>query len=334
MGPGDARPTALNILEDEDLVGKLAGKVIFITGCSSGLGIETARALSTTGATLYLTARDVDKAKEVLPDLKTLERVHFLKLDLESLDSVRDCAEEFCSNSKILNIFIANAGVMDCPEGRTQDGFEKQFGTNHLAHFLLFNLLKPTLLASSTKDLNSRAIFLTSAAHRNAEVNFSNLNLDGVYDSAIAYGQSKTANIWTANEIDRRYGTVGLHALAVHPGIIATAISRHLSSETMSEMAGDKQLRRLLKNVEQGAATTVWAATAKALEGTGGKFLNDCQIAKPWKEEDGPHGPGSCEWTYDPQKEMKLWKKSLDLVGLKDDLKPQSGETGTSRIHL
>jgi NAD(P)-dependent dehydrogenase (short-subunit alcohol dehydrogenase family) len=218
-GPGDARPTAQQIIQDSGLEGnQLAGKVVLITGCSSGLGTETARVLHATGATLYLTARDLSKAKTALGSLATSDRVHLLQLDLNSLASVRTCASAFLSASRTLNIFIANAGVMATPEGRTEDGFETQLGTNHLSHFLLFNLLKDALLASSTPELHSRAVFLSSLAHRWAEVNFDNINLDGVYTGIMGYGQSKTCNLWTANEIERRYGCHGLHAWSVQPG--------------------------------------------------------------------------------------------------------------------
>jgi NAD(P)-dependent dehydrogenase (short-subunit alcohol dehydrogenase family) len=318
-GPGDARPTALEIIKDENLEGKLAGKVIFITGCSSGIGIETARALFVTGATLYLTARDLAKAKAALPDLITSNRVHILDLDLDSLDSVRACAADFLSKSKTLNIFIANAGIMACPEGRTKDGFEIQFGTNHLAHFLLFNILKPTLLASATPEFNSRAIFLTSIGHRIAEPNFDNLNLDGTYVDIIAYGASKSCNLWTANEIDRRYGPKGLHAFGVHPGAVLTDLSRHLSEEANAGLLEDKVLQNLYKNPQQGASTTLWAATAKVLESNGGKYLEECQISKPWVESSGQWGMGYSAWAYDKEKEEKLWKTSLELVGLNDD---------------
>ena len=318
-GPGDARPSALQIIKDEKLEGQLAGKVILITGCSSGIGIETARTLFTTGATLYLTARDLTKAKAALPDLIDSDRVHILQLDLESLDSVRACGSEFLSKSKTLNIFIANAGVMACPEGRTKDGFETQFGTNHLAHFLLFNLLKPTLLASATPEFNSRAIFLTSSGHRYAEPNFDNLMMEGVYNEILAYGQSKTANLWTANEIDRRYGSKGLHSFGVHPGGINTELSRHIPKETLSGFFKDEALLNILKSPQQGAATTVWAAAAKALDGMGGKYLENCQISRAWAEADGQWGVGHAAWAYDEEKEGRLWEKSLELVGLKGD---------------
>jgi NAD(P)-dependent dehydrogenase (short-subunit alcohol dehydrogenase family) len=318
-GPGDARPTALQIIKDENLEGKLDGKVILITGCSSGIGIETAHALATTGATLFLTARDLEKAKKGLGDLVTSPRVSLLELDLNALASVRAAASEFLSKSTTLNIFIANAGVMACPEGRTKDGFETQFGTNHVAHFLLFNLLKPALLASSTPDFNSRAVILTSLAHRWGKVNFDNYNLDGIYDPSAAYAQSKTANQWTANEIDRRYGVQGLHAWGVHPGGINTGLGQHMSKEVIDAMLKDEEFAKNMKSPQQGAATTVWAAVAKALEGQGGKYLEDCHISKPYNPADGQWGTGHSTWAYDAEEEAQLWKKSLELVGLKDD---------------
>ncbi|KIM95468.1 hypothetical protein OIDMADRAFT_133972 [Oidiodendron maius Zn] len=316
-GPGDSRPTALQIIRDANLEDKLAGRVAFITGCSSGIGVETARALYATGATLYLTARDLAKAKSALPDIITSDRVHLLELDLMSLDSVRACAAEFLSKSQTLNIFIANAAVMACPEGKTKDGFEIQFGVNHLAHFLLFNLLMPTLLTSAEARLPSRAVFLSSISHRQGEPKFENLSFESEYQPSVAYGASKTADIWTANEIDRRYGTKGLHAFAVHPGGIKTDLQRHMPQEAKVGMY------RLLdlggKTIEQGAATTVWAATAKALEDKGGLYLEDCQVSKKWVEENGRYAPGYAPWAYDEVKEGKLWKTSIDLVGIRDD---------------
>jgi len=318
-GPSDARPTALEIIKDENLEGQLVDKVILITGCSSGIGIETAHALATTGATLFLTARDIGKAKKALADLVTSPRVHLLELDLSSLASVRACASNFLSTSQKLNIFIANAGVMSCPEGRTEDGFETQFGTNHLAHFLLFQLLKPALLASSTAEFNSRVVILSSLVHHWGKINFDNLNLDGAYDPVVAYSQSKLANLWTSNEIDRRYGTKGLHAWSVHPGGIWTGLWQHTSDEDTNTLLNDAMLSRLFKSPQQGAATTVWAAVAQALEGWGGKYLENCQVSKPFKSTDGPWGPGYGTWAYDAGEEARLWKKSLELVGLEDD---------------
>lgn len=315
-GPGDARPTALQIIKDEGVQGKWEDKVVLITGCSSGLGVETARALATTSATLYLTARDPAYAKTALGDIAQSDRIHLLQLDLNSLESVRAFATEFLSKCNRLNIFIANAGVMMTPEGRTADSFETQLGINHLAHFLLFGLLKPTLLASATLDFNSRVIFLSSIAHRSAEVDFNNLNLDVGYSPWIAYARSKTANLWTANEIDRRYGSKGVRAWSVQPGPSGTGLYRHMSQEDVQASQSDPVLAKIFKTPEQGAATSVWAAVASALEGQGGKYLEDCQISRAWNPSTGIWAPGYGQHAYDQTKQMRLWDLSDELVGL------------------
>ncbi|KAL6409180.1 oxidoreductase [Ilyonectria robusta] len=311
-GPGDARPTASQIITDYDLEGKLSGKVVLITGCSSGIGVDTARAIYRTGATIYVTARDVDKAKAALHDLADKFRVNFLQLDLSSLDSVRACAESFKSKSDQLDILIENAGVMACPEGRTADGFETQFGTNHLGHFLLFYLLKDTLLHSSTPIFNSRAIILSSCAHQTGSVHLDNLTLEGEYEPWKSYGQSKTANLWTAREIEKRFGAQGLHAWAVHPGSIATELQRHVSEEVKRGWAANKELAKNWKSIEQGAATTVLAAVSPELEGKGGLYLEDTQVAK----SPGTGGAGYADWAYDEEGPGKLWEKSLELLKL------------------
>ncbi|PVH72920.1 short-chain dehydrogenase/reductase-like protein [Cadophora sp. DSE1049] len=318
-GPGDARPTADQIVQNEAIEGEWADKIILITGCSSGLGVETARTLHKTGATLYLTIRDVAKAKATLGSLLESDRVHLLTLDLNSLESVRACASDFLSKSKTLNILIENAGVMTTPEGRTKDGFETQFGTNHLAHFLLFLLLKPTLLASSTPKFASRVVILSSVGHRISEVHFDNINLDGEYEPWKAYGQSKTASLWTANQIERKYGSRGLHAFSLHPGSIATELSRHMTADDLAGAAADQTFANMMKSAQQGAATTVWAAAAKELEGTGGRYLENCQVSKPYQPSAGQWGPGHAPWAYDSEKEAKMWSLSLKLLGMADD---------------
>lgn len=315
-GPGDARPTADQIIKDEKLEGKLTDHVVFITGCSAGIGVDTAKAMYLTGATLYLTARNLEKAKTALGDLVESDRVHLLELDLESLESVRSCAEKFLSESPKLNILICNAGVMCTPEGRTKDGFETQFGTNHLSHFLLVNLLLPALRKGVTPDRAARVVILSSLAHRFGEVNFDNVNLEGCYDPNKAYAQSKTANLWTANEIERRYSSEGIHAWSVQPGAVFTDLGRHMSDEAKSKIGGDPYLQKVWKYSPQGAATTVWGATAEALEGKGGKYLEDCQIIGKWDPESSMYEPGYAEWAYDEEKARKLWEKSVEWVGL------------------
>ncbi|GFF51500.1 short-chain dehydrogenase TIC 32, chloroplastic [Aspergillus udagawae] len=316
QGPGDARPTAMQIIHDEGLEGQLTRSSILITGASSGIGIETAKTLFATGATLYLTARNLNKAKKALGDMVSSPRVHLLELDLESLASVCACAAEVLSKTKTLNVFIANAGVMATPEGRTKDGFETQFGTNYLSHFLLFLLLRPALLAAATPQANSRVILLSSLAHRYSEVEFDNLNLDGEYDRWRAYGQSKCALVWAANEIDRRYASQGLRAFSVQPGGIQTGLLQYLSEEEQSGFSDDPTLGPRLKSPEQGAATSVWGAVSRSLEGMGGKYLEDVQIAEAHDASRGPWALGYASYAYNPEKERRLWEVSLKLVGV------------------
>jgi NAD(P)-dependent dehydrogenase (short-subunit alcohol dehydrogenase family) len=226
-GPGDARPTALSIVRDEQLVNRWTDKVIFLTGASGGIGVETARALHATGAHLFLPVRDVKKGEAVVQDILANSegkgKIDLLPLDLTSLQSVRQCVTDFLQRSQKLNVLILNAAVMATPEGHTEDGFELQLGVNHIAHFLLFQLLKPTLLASSTPQFASRVVAVSSSAHGQSPVLFGDYDLKTRgYEPWIAYGQSKTANIYLATEIERRYGSRGLHANALHPGNVST----------------------------------------------------------------------------------------------------------------
>lgn len=315
-GPGDARPTALEIVKDEGVENAFAGKVILITGCSSGLGIPTVRALYKTGATLYLTARDINKVKEALSDIIDSPRVHILHLDLTSLASVQDCVEEFTSKSPTLNVLVENAGVMACPEGQTVDGFETQFGSNYLAHFLLFYKLRHLLLASSTPDFASRVVIVASSAHRISPVHFDNISLSGEYEPWKAYGQSKTALVWAANEIERRYGSQGLHAFSLHPGGIQTELLRHVTDEQKANWADNDVLSRYWKSPEQGAATTVWASVARELEGQGGRYLDNCQIAEPHDPSKGDFAPGYAPWAYDENGATRLWSTTLEMLHL------------------
>ncbi|KAL1800294.1 hypothetical protein ACET3X_000636 [Alternaria dauci] len=252
-GAGDQRPTADQIVKDEQLQGKWSDKTVLITGCSSGLGIETAKSLFETGATLFLTARDLKKAKTALGSLVESERVHLLELDLNSLASVRKCADTFLAQHDRLNILIANAGIMACPEGRTADGFETQFGTNHLAHFLLIQLLLPTLVKSATPEFKSRVVVLASTGHRMGGIHLDNLNLD-----------------------------------------------------TMEAWDKDPNIGKALKSPQQGAATTVWAATAHALEGQGGKYLEDCQIASVINTDAASNELSYAPYVYNKEKEKAL----------------------------
>lgn len=315
-GPGDARPTALDIVKDEGLEGKLSDKVVLITGCSSGIGIETAKALNATSAKLFLGVRDTAKGQAALSDILKPGHVELLKMDLNSLESVRAAAEEFKTKSNTLNILINNAGVMATPEGKTADGFETQFGTNHLAHFLLFQLLKSTLIASSAPGFSSRVVCLSSSGHRGAGIQFDNYNFEkGDYAPWTAYGQSKTANIYMANEIERRYGSKGLHGLSVMPGGIMTGLQVHVIEQISP---GLEAAQKYMKSPEQGAATTVYAALSKEWEGRGGRYLEDCQEGQK-TEDPSPLAVGYHPRAYNEEGEKRLWTDSLKFVGIKDD---------------
>lgn len=322
-GPGDARPTAQQIIKDNNLEGALSDKIVLITGTSSGIGIETVRALKTTGAKIYAAARNLEKARTALADLVEPGKVELLELDTADLASVRRAAESFLAKEKQLNILINNAGIMAVPERQlTKDGHESQFQTNHLGHFLLFQLLKSTLIASSTPSFNSRVVNVSSVGHRQSRIVFDDLTLgkENAYSPFTAYGQSKTANIYMANEIERRYGSSGLHAWSLHPGGIDTGLQIHVD---FAELKALPDVQRSMKSVPQGASTTVLAAVDKELEGTGGKYLDDCAVSEVLKEgeEIAFEASAAAPWTYDVDDAKKLWEVSCQIVGVKDDKK-------------
>ncbi|KAI4103727.1 MAG: hypothetical protein L6R37_003655 [Teloschistes peruensis] len=321
-GPGDARPTALDIVKDEELEGKLSDKVVLITGCSSGIGIETAKAIAATGAKVFCTARDLKKGGSALSSILQPDRVELIKMDLNSLDSVRSAAKEALGKTQTLHILINNAGIMAIPTlEKTADGFESQFGTNHLAHFLLFQLLKPTLLASSTPAFNSRVINLSSSGHRAGPVQVGNYNFEkeGTYSPWAAYGSSKSANIYMANEIERRYAAQGLHGLSVMPGGIRTGLQSNVSDGVKASWDEDIEVKNYMKNAEQGAATTVYAALSKDWEGRGGRYLEDCAEAPPVVKGGGATAVGYAPHAYSEEDARKLWQDSCKMVGMPDE---------------
>ena len=323
QGAGDARPTALQIVRDEGVGGKLGGKVIVITGASSGIGLETARALSHTGATLFLTARNLKMAESALAGVVEAGRVSLVEMDNNSFASIRTAAETILekSNNKV-NILINNAGVMGVQGLKlTEDGQEVHFATNYLSEFLLFQLLKPALLASVTRDFHSRVVNVSSSAHRAGNLPDSdNYNFEkGGYSHEAAYANSKVACTYLANEIDRRYCSEGLHATSVQPGAIATNISRHLGPEVVQYIMSNEAIVKILKSLEQGAATTVVAAIGKEWENKGGKYLEDCEEAQRGKDDNNTFGVGYVSHTYDQKNEERLWKDSLKIVGISID---------------
>lgn len=212
---------------------------------------------------------------------------------------------------------------MSVPEGRTKDDWELQFGTNHLGHFQLFHLLKDTLLASAAPDFPSRVVSVSSVGHRVAPVNFDNVNQEGAYNEWVAYGYSKTANIWFANELDRRYGGQHLHATSVHPGGVMTNLASHINDPAILDMMNKPEVLAYFKNPEQGATTSVYAALSEEWKNKGGKYLSDCVEQGPFPEnEPNPlslASDGYKPWAYDEVAEKKLWALSLKAIGAEDD---------------
>ncbi|OAK98216.1 NAD(P)-binding protein [Phaeosphaeriaceae sp. SRC1lsM3a] len=322
QGPGDARPTALQIIKDNDLLDKLQGKVALITGVSSGIGTETAKALSAAGMHVFGAVRNLSKATEALGPHLSPGHLELLELDMSSLASVRACAAAFLSRSSQLHVLINNAGVMMTPFSLTADGFESQFGINHLAHFLLFQLLKPTLLASATPEYASRVICLSSVAHRTGVIDVADLTAppkEETYDPVSTYARAKFANALTALEIERRYESRNLHAWAVMPGGIWSGLQDSLPKEVVEAWKGDSEFMKAWKSAEQGAATSVWAAVDKELEGKGGKYLEDCAVAGLASVDEDFGAPGYGRNLEQEGVGERLWDVSCEMVGVNED---------------
>lgn len=292
----------------------LRGDIALVTGASSGLGVETSRALAAAGAEVVMLARDEAKLEAAAAALRQGNPdavIHTHLVDLADLASVRHAAADLLESYPTIQLLINNAGVMACPLMRTADGFEMQFGTNHLGHFLLTCLLQPALLAGAP----GRVVNLSSGGHKFANFNFDDPNYASRdYDKWQAYGESKTANVLFTVALDARLKHSDVRALAVHPGVIMTELSRHMQQEdfeSLSERApGDGELT--FKSVEQGAATSTWAATSPELEGRGGIYLEDCQVAEPATPGSGGGVEG---YAVDPEAAERLWSLSEELVG-------------------
>lgn len=314
MNRYDANTTASEVIEGISLQGRTA----VVTGASSGLGIETARVLAQAGATVVLLARDAEKLAAVVRSLEESlpgARLDTGIVDLADLNSVRAAAAAILESHSDIHLLINNAGVMACPLVRTAQGFEMQFGTNHLGHFLLTGLLLPALSRGAVQGPDpSRVVALSSTGHKFSGIIFEDPNFErGDYDKWIAYGQSKTANSLFAVGLDQRMQDAGVRGFAVHPGMIMTDLGRHMLPEDFdrlnSAMPTVGQMK--VKTVEQGSATSVWAATSPELAVQGGLYLEDCRIAQPA----APGIEGGVEpYAVDPVAAERLWKLSEDLV--------------------
>ena len=296
----------------------LSGKLAVVTGASSGLGVETARTLASAGAAVMLVARDAGKLDTAVAALRAGvpdARIDTVLLDLADLDSVRAGASDILAKCPQINLLINNAGVMACPLMRTAQGFEMQFGTNHVGHFLLTCLLAPALVAGAP----ARVVNLSSAGHKFGELNLDDPNYhDREYEKWSAYGQSKTANALFSVGLDQRLQNKGVRAFAVHPGMIMTELSRHMEQSDMEAILRGRDIAEIgFKTVEQGSATSVWAATSPELEGEGGLYLEDCQIAEA---ASGDSDKGVEAYALDTNTADRLWQMSESMVGETFDL--------------
>src|SRR3954454_19357728 len=303
-----AQSTAAEVIGGIDLGGKLA----VVTGGYSGVGLETVRALMGAGAGVVVPAQRVDHARA---ELAGIERVEVAELHLDDLDSVHGFAQRFLETDRKLDLLVNNAGVMASPELRVGPGWEGQFATNHLGHYVLTNLLWPAL----THGGGARVVELTSAAHRISGIRFDDLQFErDPYDKWQAYGQSKTANSLFAVQLDELGQDQGVRAFAVHPGGIMTPLQRHLSREEMQASGWideDGNVIVQFKTPEQGAATTVWAAISPQLDGEGGVYCADCDIADI-VESIQPGGGGVIAHAVDRDAAARLWDVSAQLTGV------------------
>jgi len=310
---------------DEVLSGmNLQGKRILVTGVSAGLGVETARSLAAHGAQVVGAARDLNKAKAATEQVRKDAATNggsfeLIELDLANLKSVRACADRLVAKGEPFDVVIANAGVMATPFGHTADGFETQFGTNHLGHFVLVNRIE-----SLIRD-GGRLINLSSAGHRYANVDLEDPNFEHTpYEPFVSYGRSKTANILFAVAFDRRHRSRGIRAAAVHPGGIQTELGRYQDRGRIEKMIDQINQQRAAqgkgpfqwKTIPQGAATSVWAGVVASADEIGGQYCDDCHVAHV-VPDDLPVGTneGVRSYAVDPKAAEALWKKSEEMVG-------------------
>jgi NAD(P)-dependent dehydrogenase (short-subunit alcohol dehydrogenase family) len=322
-----ATSTTEDVLSGVDLKGKraLKGKRVLVTGVSAGIGVETARSLAAHGAQVVGAARDLAKAEAATARVREDAAIHggsfeLVALDLADLKSVRACAGELLKKGEPFDVVIANAGVMATPFGHTADGFETQFGTNHLGHFVFVNRI-----ASLIRE-GGRLINLASSGHRFANVDLEDPNFERTpYDPFVAYGRSKTANILFAVEFDRRHRERGVRAAAVHPGGIQTELARHMDpgqlqamvDQISQQLAAEGKGPFQFKTVPQGAATSVWAGVVAPAEEIGGQYCENCHVGSIVADDAviSPISEGVRGYALDPKGAEALWRKSEELVG-------------------
>jgi NAD(P)-dependent dehydrogenase (short-subunit alcohol dehydrogenase family) len=303
----------------------LHGKRILVTGVSAGLGVETARSLTAHGAQVVGAARDLTKAEAATTQVRKDAAAHggsfeLVELDLASLKSVRACADRLLAQDEAFDVVIANAGVMATPFGHTADGYETQFGTNLLGHFVLINRIAPLIRTGG------RLINLSSSGHRYSNVDLQDPNFERTpYEPFVAYGRSKTANILFAVAFDERHRKRGVRAAAVHPGGINTELGRHIDPSRIQgiidqmnkQLAAEGKAPFQWKTVPQGAATSVWAGVVGSADEVGGRYCENCHIGNvvPDDVTISAISEGVRSYALDPKNAEALWKKSEELVG-------------------
>ncbi len=308
--PFALRSTAMEVVAGIDL----SGKTILVTGGYSGIGTETVRALAAAGAHIIVGARRPEQAQEVLKDLDAPTTI--FALDLSSPASIDAFAEEVAGAFDHIDILINNAAVMACPLSRDERGYEHQFATNHLGHFQLTARLWPLLKAAGS----ARVVALSSIGHRLNGLSIEDPNFEHRdYDKWLAYGQAKSANALFALHLDKLGEAHGVRAFSVHPGGIRTPLQRHLTMEEQTAMGWydeEGNLNPAFKSVEEGASTTVWCAISPLLDGMGGVYCEDCNIAKPSAEAQS-RTSGVEPHVCDQDLAAALWQRSEELCGLK-----------------
>jgi len=311
-----ARTTAAEALGGADL----GGKVAIVTGGHVGLGLETTRVLSNAGATVVVGSRDVQRAQLAVATMKNVE---VGQLDLASPDSIDRFASEFLKSNRTLDLLINNAGVMATPLTRDERGYELQFATNHLGHFQLAARLWPALKRSG----DARVVALSSRGHARGRVDFSDPNFNKKpYDKWAAYGQSKSANSLFAVELDKRGQKDGVRAFAVHPGGILTDLLKYMTDEELSrygvyrengvaKIPDATKVPERFKTIEEGAATTIWCAVSPQLNGKGGVYCEDCDIAA-MVPADSKLNSGVRPWAVDKAAAEALWSLCEKLTSV------------------
>ena len=311
----NARSTAMEVVEGISLLGKSA----IVTGGASGLGLETSRALASAGANVTLAVRNLEQGLAAVAHIQAQlpqAKVQAAYLDLSDLASVQRFATDYVATGKLLDILINNAAIMACPLTRTAQGWEAQFATNHLGHFALTNALLPALLKAAEKTHDARVVCLSSSGHKISGVDLDDIHFERRdYNKWKAYGQAKSANALMALGLHLLYAGQGLTANAVHPGGIMTGLQKFLPLEEMRALGwlkADDTPLDIFKNIPQGAATSVWAATSALLAGHGGLYLEDCKQGVP--AEPTNRVSGFSPHIADPQSATTLWEVSENLL--------------------